>query len=191
MPRNRYTLAASIALLLTTLLPARAANVAVEHTVDVAGSRAQFSVTHVFVGHVTGTIPILHGTVTLARGSLIPIRAQATLDARAIATGDPDRDAAMRSPDWFDTARFPMWAFTSTKIVAHGATAFGMDGLLTMHGVTQSEHLDVTVGGDAENPTYHAAGTIDRHAFGMKVTILDPSIGNPVDVVLDIRLRPL
>ncbi len=96
----------------------------------------------------------------------------------------------MRSSDWFDTRRFPTWTFTSTKITPRGSAAFGMDGALTIHGVTQSEHLDVTIGGTPANPTYRATGEIDRHAFGMRVTILDPAIGNPVYVTLDVRLKP-
>lgn len=50
-----------------------------------------------------------------------------------------------------------------------------MDGMLTIHGVTRPEHLDVTITGTAAEPIYHAAGNIDRHAFGMKGTRLDRS----------------
>ena len=75
------------------------------------------------------------------------------------------------------------------QVSPSGTNAFGMDGLLTIHGVTRSEHLDVTVTGEPAHPVYHATGTIDRHAFGMTVTRLDPAIGNPVGVTLDVTLK--
>ena len=64
-----------------------------------------------------------------------------------------------------------------------------MDGLLTIHGVARNEHLDVTVAGTPAHPSYRATGTIDRHAFGMPVTRLDPVIGGSVDVILDVTLK--
>lgn len=161
----------------------------VERPIDVAKSKAQFAIQHVFVAHVVGTIPIESGSVTLPPDSPIPLGATAVLDASRVATGDGDRDAALRSPDYFDVKRFPTWTFTSTKIVPSGPAAFGMDGTLTIHGVSQPEHLDVTVRGDAQHPLYHATGKIDRHAFGMAVTRLDPAIGKTADVILDIALQ--
>jgi polyisoprenoid-binding protein YceI len=157
--------------------------------IDPARSKAAFSVTHIFVERVTGTVPINSGTVVLNPGSAIPLRATAALDATRIATGDPDRDASLSSPDFFDTKRFPTWTFTSTSIVPHGTAAFEMDGTLSIHGVAQLAKLDVTVEGATASPSYHATARIDRHTFGMATTRLDPAIGGVADVTLDIRLK--
>lgn len=157
--------------------------------IDVARSRATFSVQHVFVSRVTGTVPIVDGTVVLAADSPIPLSVSAQLDPGKVSSGDRDRDAALASPDFFDAKAFPVWTFASTKIVAQDASHFGVDGALTIHGVTQPEHLDVSAGGDAAHPVYHAVGHIDRRAFHMAVTRLDPAIGNAVDVTLDIALK--
>jgi polyisoprenoid-binding protein YceI len=156
--------------------------------IDTARSTAQFSVSHIWVQNVTGTIPIESGTVVLPRGSLIPIGVTATLDPGGVKTDSGDRDAALRSSDFFDAQRFPTWTFTSTKILARGQSAFEIDGNLTLHGVTQPERLEVTVGGDSEDPVYHATAEIDRHAFGMAITRLDPVIGSTVDVTLTVWL---
>ncbi|MGH7727298.1 MAG: YceI family protein [Vulcanimicrobiaceae bacterium] len=156
--------------------------------IDAAHSSAQFGVQHIFVERVTGAVPIQSGTVVLEGGSAIPRSVSAVLDASRITTGDPDQTAALRGPDFFDAARFPTWTFVGTAIVPRGANAFGLDGMLTMHGVTQPEHLDVTVAGDAEHPVYTAVGHVDRHAFGMSVTRLDPVIGGTVDVTLTVVL---
>jgi polyisoprenoid-binding protein YceI len=157
--------------------------------IDSAKSSAQFSVAHIWVEDVTGTVPILGGSVTLLPGSLIPQVANAVLDATRITTGEPDRDRSLESPDFFDAAQFPRWTFTSTRIVPKGPASFEMDGDLTMHGVTQSERVDVTANGDPLHPEYRAKAQIDRHAFGMLRTRLDPTIGSTVDITLDIVLE--
>lgn len=162
---------------------------ALTFAVDPAKSKAQFAVQHIFVERVVGTVPIRSGTVTLEPGSVIPTAVSAELDPSKVATGEPDRDASLTSPDFFDVRRFPTWTFVSTKIEPHGANAFGMDGTLTVHGVSVAEHLDVTVRGDAANPVYHAVGKLDRRDFKMAVTRLDPVIGTSVDVTLDVVLR--
>ncbi|HEV3157866.1 MAG TPA: YceI family protein [Candidatus Baltobacteraceae bacterium] len=160
-----------------------------QFAIDPVKSTVQFSIEHIFVDRVVGSVPLLSGTVNLPIDSLIPISAAVTLDATRIHTDDPDRDASLESADYFDAKKFSTWTFTSTKIVPASPTSFGMDGMLTIHGVTQPEHLDVSILGDASNPTYHATGHIDRHVFGMKGARLDPVIGNIADVTLDIKLR--
>lgn len=169
--------------------PAVAAQTLAERAIDSAKSQAQFSIQHVFVSHVSGTIPIESGSIELAAGSEIPVKATAILDATKFNSGDSDRDGSLTSPDYFDTKRFPTWTFTSTKITPTGPAAFGMDGMLTMHGVTQPEHLDVTITGDPAHPLYHAVGHIDRRTWGMKGTRLDPAIGNVADVTLTVLLK--
>lgn len=160
-----------------------------ERAIDTTKSKATFTVTHVFVEHVSGQVPIQSGSIVLQPNSLIPVSASAVLDPGKVSSGDPDRDASLRSPDFFDAEKFPTWTFVSTKITPRGSAAFEMDGNLTIHGVTQPERLDVTVSGDAEHPTYHATAQIDRHAFGMAKTRLDPVIGASADITLDVTLQ--
>lgn len=159
------------------------------HAIDTHASRASFTVSHIFVEHVSGTIPIESGDVRLPSDSAIPTSVIATLDPAGVSTDEPDRDSALRSAEFFDVARYPTWRFVSTAIHATGSASFTMQGNLTIHGVTQPETLQVQVTGDARHPTYRATGTLDRHAFGMSRTRLDPAIGGTVDVTLDITLR--
>lgn len=157
--------------------------------IDPAHSTASFSVSHIWVEHVKGTVPILEGSVTFAGDSTIPAAVTATLDATRILTDEPDRNRALESSDFFDATKFPHWTFTSTKITAKPSGGFEMEGNLTIHGVTQPERFDVTVSEAPEAPHYHATGEIDRHAFGMATTRLDPTIGATVDVALDVTLK--
>lgn len=158
----------------------------VTHAIDPAKSKASFSVQHIFVDRVTGAVAIASGAVVLAPDTLIPSSVTAELAAETVKSGDDDRDGALRGPDFFDAKAFPRWTFASTKITPTSATSFGVDGTLTIRGTPQPEHLDVTVLGDPAHPRYHAVGRIDRKAFHLPVTRLDPVIGTAVDVILDI-----
>ena len=158
-------------------------------SIDLAKSQAKFSVQHIFVETVTGTVPISSGSVELATGSSVPVSIKAKLDPSRIKTGEDDRDGALQTSDWFDTKKFPAWTFVSSKITPGAGGAFGVDGMLTIHGVSVAEHLDVTTTGDTTHPAYNAVGHIDRHAFGFAVTRLDPVIGNPVAIDLHIELK--
>jgi polyisoprenoid-binding protein YceI len=171
-----------------TALPA-AAQSTVRRDIDPAASKARFAVTHIYVERVTGTLPIVSGSVVLPAGSAIPLSVTAELDPARIKSGDDDRDAALQGPDWFDVKHFPTWTFTSTRIAAKSKDAFAMDGTLTIHGVARTEYLEVAIAGTPAHPVYHAAGAIDRHAFGMAVTRLDPVIGGTIDVTLDVTLK--
>ena len=157
--------------------------------IDVSKSVAQFGIAHIFVDRVTGTVPIVSGSVVIPAGSSVPTSVTAVLDATRIKTDEPDRDSSLESPDYFDVKLFPTWTFASTKIVPSGPQAFSMDGNLTLHGVTQPEHLEVTIRGDAAHPVYHGVAHIDRHGFGMKGARLDPVIGNDAEITLDITLK--
>ena len=180
-----------LSLLLASFVQSKLAwgDAVVQRSIDAEKSTVQFTISHIFVERVSGTIPILKGTIDLPGGSSLPLSATAVLDVTKLDSGDRDRDASLQSPNYFDVKKFPEWTFASTRIVASGPSAFGMDGMLTIHGVMQPERLDVTILGDASHPRYHATGRIDRRTFNLKGTRLDPVIGTFADVTLDIVLK--
>lgn len=156
--------------------------------IDPAQSTATFSVQHIFVDRVEGKVPIQRGTVTVPDGSFVPTHVSAVLDATKLKTDDDDRDGVLQTSDWFDTKSFPTWTFESTQITPT-AEGFIMTGMLTIHGVTREEVLNVAASETRAGRLYHATGKVDRHAFGLKRTQLDPAIGSFVDITLDIRLH--
>jgi polyisoprenoid-binding protein YceI len=160
-----------------------------DRAVDTVMSKVGFSISHVFVERVNGTVPVASGTASFSSDSPIPESVTVTLDATKVSTGDPDQTGCIQSPDYFDVKKFPTWTFTSTKIISNGAASFGIDGTLTMHGVAQPEHFDVTIRNVRGHQTYHAVGQIDRHLFGMKGSRLDPAIGGIADITMDVILR--
>lgn len=189
MRRTRSFLAAALSLVALGWSTLASAGPTGQRAIDPSKSMANFSIAHVFVGRVTGTVPVLRGSVGLNAGSWMPVNASAVLDATKLNTGDRDRDGSLEGPDYFDATKYGTWTFSSTKVTPTGPAACRIDGMLTIHGVTQPEHLDVTISGSVSYPTYRATAHIDRHAFGMKGARLDPVIGDEADVALQISLK--
>ncbi|HKQ61272.1 MAG TPA: YceI family protein [Candidatus Polarisedimenticolaceae bacterium] len=112
-------------------------------TIDPAHSAASFSVKHLMVSTVRGGFGKLTGTVEWDGKDLATIKAEATIDATTISTGQPDRDKHLNSPDFFDTAKFPTITFKSKRALPGTAGHFKLVGDLTIHGVTKEVTLDV------------------------------------------------
>lgn len=158
--------------------------------VDVAHSQARFSVAHVLVSRVDGTVPITSGTVDYGADATLPTHVEATLDPRRIASGDAKRDADLQGPDWFDTAKYPTWRFVGDRAeTAPGG--YVVHGELTVHGTAQACDLRVSALPSANGERrVHAETTVDRHGFGMTRTRADAMVGGRIAIVLDAALRP-
>jgi polyisoprenoid-binding protein YceI len=120
--------------------------------IDTAHAIASFSVKHLGVSNVTGTLGPVTGKATLdeadpAKGSI-----EATIDVKAIDTKWAKRDEHLRSPDFFDVEKFPSLTFKSTKIQRVSKTKLKVTGDLTMHGVTKPVVLDVDLSPVVANP---------------------------------------
>ncbi len=148
--------------------------------VDPGHSNAEFSVRHLIITNVKGTIPIQQASLTTAPGSTRPLSVTATLDATKLNTGNDDRDADLRGKDFFDTANFATIAFASTQITGT-SDAFTIVGNLTVRGITKSVTLaakalgTTTDGRGRVHAGYEATTVIDRRDFGM--TVLSQSGG--------------
>jgi len=112
--------------------------------IDSAHSSAEFSVRHLMVSNVKGHFGKVNGTVNVDDKDITKSTVEATIDAKTIDTREPKRDEHLRSPDFFDTAKFPTITFKSTSVKKAGKDKLKVAGDLTMHGVTKSVVLDVT-----------------------------------------------
>jgi len=104
--------------------------------IDRAHSVAEFKVKHMMISNVKGQFTALQGALTLNEKSLTESHVEATIDAASINTGDPQRDAHLKSADFFDVDKFPTLSFKSTRITRIGDGELSMAGDLTLHGVT-------------------------------------------------------
>lgn len=138
---------------------------------DPENSSAEFVCKHV-LSSVRGMIPRPSGTVTLDDANPANSRVDATLDVNAISTGVEERDAHLKSADFFEAAKYPTISFASTGVSRSSAASYSVVGNLTMHGVTRPVTLAVTVSA----PFNHAGGirrgieattSLNRRDFGI------------------------
>ncbi len=124
---------------------------------------------------------------------------EATIDATSINTNEPKRDEHLRSPDFFDTAKYPTITFKSTKVEKAGSN-LKVTGDLTMHGVTKPVVLDVDGStAEAKDPWGNtkrggvATTKINRKDFGLgwnkALEAGGVVVGEEVSITLDLELN--
>lgn len=156
---------ALVAALALVVLPARAQ--AADWTVDGARSRASFTVKHMMVSTVRGEFHTLAGRAAWSKPDYSDAHIEVTVDAATIDTGDGERDAHLRSADFFDVQKFPTLTFKSKRTDKSKAKGhLVLVGDLTIHGVTKEVAFDVTVPSAGGEP-YRATAKINRRDFGL------------------------
>ncbi len=141
-------------------------------TVDPAHSRVGFAVKHLGIATVRGQFDRFEGTLAVGddlSGSTI----SASIDTASINTSEEQRDAHLRSPDFFDAEAHPKLVFESTAIAPVDDETFRVAGELTMHGVTRPVELEAVVEGTETDPWgnervgLQLTGQLNRGEFGM------------------------
>lgn len=146
-----------------------------------------------------GELGKLSGKVDLDDKHLEQARVEATIDAASIDTGVEKRDAHLRSPDFFDTAKFPTITFKSTEVKRVAGGKYRISGNLTMHGVTRPVALEVESAAlEVKDPMGNvrrgavATTTLDRKDFGLGWNkVLEAGgvvVGDTVQVTIDLSL---
>ena len=166
---KRFTL--TIAVVLGSL-----ATYAQTWTVDKAHSKVGFTVTHLLLSEVDGNFKTFDAKLTSAKPDLSDAVMEMTADVNSINTENERRDGHLKSPDWFDAAKYPTVTFKSTSFKKVEGKKYKATGDLTMHGVTKPVTLDVTLNGPItqENPKgkqekagLKVTGTLNRVDFGV------------------------
>jgi polyisoprenoid-binding protein YceI len=113
------------------------ATAATTWNIDPAHSVAEFKVKHMMISNVKGQFAKVTGTLTLDESDLINSRVEALIEAASIETRDAQRDAHLKSADFFDVEKFPTLSFKSAHI-SHGRDGeLAVEGDLTIRGVTR------------------------------------------------------
>lgn len=138
--------------------------------VDPSHSNVEFVVRHMFT-KMRGRFGEFSGTIELGE-DLSDSKAEGSIAAASIDTSNADRDAHLRSPDFFDAESHPSLSFRSTG-VRPGGDGLLLDGELTIKGVTRPVVLDVEFTGWAADPFggeragFSARTEIDREDYGL------------------------
>lgn len=158
---------------LTTPAVAPAATGTLEtFTIDPDHSEVGFSVRHL-LSRTRGRFARFSGEIRLDRGA--PERSSVVfeVDASSIDTRQADRDAHLKTADFFDVERFPLVRFTSTHVTRAEGARYHVVGTLELRGFTRPLTLEVDFLGVARDPWgneragFATQTVIDRKAFGM------------------------
>ncbi len=167
--------------------------------IDPAHSGADFSIRHMGMTNVHGKFTNVNGSVTIDDKDFTKSSVDATVDVTTVDTGVAKRDAHLKSPDFFDVAKFPAMTFVSRKISGSG-DEYHVIGDLTLHGVTRSVDLtmekpgkeQVGMDGKSIHRGFSATTTIHRQDFGLTwngtLKSGDNMLGDDVKVELDVEI---
>ena len=122
------------------------------YTVDPAHSRLGFVARHAMVTKVRGGFNDFDGTFTIDADDVAGSSAQVTIQAASVDTRNADRDAHLRSNDFFAMDQYPEIRFVSTAIEQVDDTSYRVTGDLTLRGVTKPVTIDLEFTGSATDP---------------------------------------
>jgi len=105
--------------------------------IDPAHSVAEFKVKHMMISNVKGHFAKVTGVLTLDESVLANSRVEAVIDAASLETRDAQRDAHLKSADFFDVEKFPTLSFKSTGISLVRDGELAIEGDMTIRGVTR------------------------------------------------------
>jgi polyisoprenoid-binding protein YceI len=151
----------------------RAVESETEHwEIDLARSSLTFNLRHIVVQQIQGQFERWGGTLFVNRRQPDLSSVRIWVDLTSIATGDAERDGHVRSPEFFDVARFSRAVFRSTQVRV-GDGEILVKGKLDLHGIVRDVEMRAIAGAvepstdGHERSAYNARGTINRQAFGL------------------------
>jgi len=132
--------------------------------IDPLHSSAEFTVRHMMISNVRGQFGGVKGTVLYNASNPAASSVEATIDCTTIYTGEPKRDADLKSPEFFDVKKYPVMKFKSRTVEALAPGKLKVTGDLTINAVTKTVVLDV------EGPTPPIKDTQGREKIGVHGT---------------------
>jgi polyisoprenoid-binding protein YceI len=166
--------------------------------IDPAHSVAEFKVKHMMISNVKGQFAKVSGALNLDESDITKSRVETTIDAASINTREEQRDAHLKSADFFHVEQHPTLSFKSTKITQTANGELAVAGDLTIRGVTRNVVFLV------EGPTapakdpwgntrigFSATTKINRKDFGLTWNAALETggilVGEEVTITLDIQ----
>ncbi len=132
--------------------------------IDPAHSVAEFKVKHMMISNVKGQFTGVSGVLSFDEADVTNSHVEVSIDAASISTGDAQRDAHLKSAEFFDAEKFPTLSFKSNRVVRKGDEELAVSGDLTIHGVTRNVEFR------AEGPTAAAKDPWGNTRVGVSAT---------------------
>ena len=170
--------------------------------IDPAHTEVEFSVRHLMISNVKGRFGNVTGSVDFDPENPGAFALDVSIPVATIDTRLEQRDAHLRSADFFDAEHYPAMTFRGRSVIGDASGDFKLAGDLTIRGVTRPITLDVTTEGHGNDPWgnervgYSAAGKLDRKDFGLTWNQLletgGVAVGDTVKIAINVEvMRPL
>lgn len=170
--------------------------------VDRVHSSVHFKVSHLVISKVVGEFGEFDATLNFDGKDVSTGNVEMTLKMASISTDNTDRDGHLKSPDFFDAAKYPDITFKSKKVIKGEGGKFQLVGDMTMRGITKEVTFDCEYNGSIEmkgkdkstlKSGFSATATINRQDFGVSYSqVLDNgglAVGNDVEVTLELEFN--
>ena len=164
--------------------------------IDPSHSSVEFVVRHLVVTKVRGRFGEFSGTITVDPADPTASNVEVTIQTTSISTGDDQRDAHLRTSDFFSADEFPTLSFRSTAVRAAGSD-YEVEGDLTIKGVTKPVTLSLEYNGTSPDPWggtragFSAETEINRRDFGLDFDVkLDTGgalVGEKIRILLEVE----
>lgn len=166
-------------------------------TIDPAHSEVAFSVRHLMISKVKGKFERFNATFVTAENPL-DSSVTASAEVASVTTNEPNRDAHLRTGDFFEAETYPTIDFVSTGVRVENGD-FKVDGELTMRGVTKPVTFDFDFGGFGGDPygNYKGGATakavVNREEFGLNYNAALETggvlLGDQVTITLELQAQ--
>lgn len=140
---------------------------------DPTHSEVTFKVKHMMISNVTGNFTKFNVNAETEADDFSKSKISFTADVNSINTNNEQRDGHLKSPDFFDTEKYPQLKFESSQLEKKSDDEYALHGNLTIRDVTKPVNLKVDFGGIAKDPYgnvkagFTLEGKINRKDFGL------------------------
>lgn len=164
---------------------------------DPMHSEVTFKVKHLMITNVSGSFSTFDASMTAEKDDFSDATVTFEADINSISTGNEQRDAHLKSDDFFNAERYPKLSFVSTGITKKTSEDYVLTGNLTIRDITKPVTLDATYGGtmtDFYGQTkagFEINGKINRKEYGLMWSAVTEAGGIVVsdDVKLHIQVQ--
>ncbi len=164
------------------------------YDIDPMHSSINFEIPHLVISSVEGKFKTFSGKVT-SDGKFINSKVEAEADIASIDTSVTDRDNHLKSPDFFDAAKYPKMTFKTTSITGN-EKSFKLIGDLTIKSTTKKVTFTGSYKGAVKDAygnnkiAFVAEAKINRQDYGLtwsKAVEAGPVVGDEVTITLKIQ----
>ncbi len=166
--------------------------------IDPVHSKIGFSVTHLIISEVEGRFNSYKGKVIAVNDDFTDSKIEIVIETNSVFTDNERRDKDLKSPNFFDAAKYPKITFKSTSFKKTGGNKYKLEGDFTIKGITRPIVLNVIYGGKIKDPWgnmragFKITGKINRFDYNLKWNKLLEAggavVGKEVKIVINIEL---